>query len=159
MRKKLDPIDLKLLGCMQRDNQLKADALAEEVGLSASAVTRRLRQLRTAKAIVADVSVISEQALGQPLSAIVHIQLERHALNEVEAFKRQLASSDNVQFCLEISGTFDILILVVVLDMEAFNRFADDVLAGQRGVRRYESSFVKRRLKASLGLPLDELAG
>jgi DNA-binding Lrp family transcriptional regulator len=159
MRKKLDLIDLKLLACMQRDNQLKADALAEKVGLSASAVTRRLRQLRTAKTITADVSVVSEQALGQLLSAIVHIQLERHALNEVEAFKRQLANNANVQFCLEISGTFDILILVVVSDMEAFNRFADDVLAGQRGVRRYETSFVKRRLKASLGLPLDELAG
>jgi hypothetical protein len=42
--------------------------------------------------------------------------------------------------------------------MEAFNLFADDVLAGQRAVRRYETSFVKRRLKASLALPLEQLA-
>ena len=42
--------------------------------------------------------------------------------------------------------------------MEAFNLFADDMLAGQRAVRRYETSFVKRRLKASLALPLEQLA-
>jgi DNA-binding Lrp family transcriptional regulator len=156
--KTLDALDLRLLDFLQRDNQLTADDLAERVGRSPSAVARRLRRLRENKAIVADVSVAAEWAVGSPLSAIVHLQLERHALNEVEAFRRQLVACSNVQFYLEISGTFDILLLVVVADMEAFNRFADEMLAGERAVRRYETSFVKRRLKASLALPLDRLA-
>jgi Lrp/AsnC family leucine-responsive transcriptional regulator len=156
---KLDALDLNLLACLQEDNQLTADLLAEKVGRSPSAVARRLRRLRSTGAIAADVALVSEQAVGHPLSAIIHIQLERHALNEVEGFKRQLVACENVQFCLEISGAFDILLLVVVPDMTAFNDFADDLLAGQRGVRRYETSFVKRRLKASLALPLDQLAG
>jgi len=156
---KLDALDLNLLTCLQEDNQLTADLLAEKVGRSPSAVARRLRRLRSTGAIAADVALVSEQAVGHPLSAIIHIQLERHALNEVEGFKRQLVACENVQFCLEISGAFDILLLVVVPDMTAFNDFADDLLAGQRGVRRYETSFVKRRLKASLALPLDQLAG
>lgn len=159
MNKKIDPLDLKLLACVQADNQLTADVLAERVGLSASAVARRLRQLRASRAIAGDVAIVAEQAVGRPLSAIVHVQLERHALTEVASFKRQLATCENVQFCLEISGAFDILLLVVVADMEAFNLFADDMLAGQRAVRRYETSFVKRRLKASLALPLEQLAG
>jgi DNA-binding Lrp family transcriptional regulator len=154
---KLDGLDRKLLSCLQRDNQLTADTLADRVGRSPSAIARRLRRLRDSGAIVADVAVVAEQSVGHPLSAIIHVQLERHALTEVASFKRQLAASDNVQFCLEISGAFDILLLVVVADMEAFNLFADDLLAGQRAVRRYETSFVKRRLKASLALPLDQL--
>jgi DNA-binding Lrp family transcriptional regulator len=156
---KLDALDLKLLACLQVDNLLTTDSLADRVGRSPSAIARRLRRLRDTGAVVADVSVVSEQAAGHPLSAIVHLQLERHALTEVASFKRQLAASPNVQFCLEISGAFDILLLVVVPGMEAFNIFADEVLAGQRAVRRYETSFVKRRLKASLALPLDQLAG
>lgn len=156
---KLDALDLNLLTCLQQDNLLTADLLAEKVGRSPSAIARRLRRLRTSGAIAADVALVSEQAVGHPLSAIIHIQLERHALNEVEGFKRQLVACENVQFCLEISGAFDILLLVVVSDMAAFNDFADDLLAGQRGVRRYETSFVKRRLKASLALPLEQLAG
>jgi Lrp/AsnC family leucine-responsive transcriptional regulator len=156
---KLDALDRKLLSCLQRDNQLTADALADRVGRSPSAIARRLRRLRDTGAVVADVALVAEQAVGHPLSAVIHVQLERHALTEVASFKRQLAASDNVQFCLEISGAFDILLLVVVADMEAFNLFADDMLAGQRAVRRYETSFVKRRLKASLALPLEQLAG
>jgi DNA-binding Lrp family transcriptional regulator len=158
MDKNLDPLDLKLLTWIQADNLLTAEVLAERVGLSPSAVARRLRHLRSTKVIAGDVAIVSEQALGRPLSAIIHVQLERHALTEVASFKRQLATCDNVQFCLEISGAFDILLLVVVADMEAFNLFADDLLAGQRAVRRYETSFVKRRVKASLALPLDQLA-
>jgi len=159
MDKKLDPLDLKLLACVQADNQLTAEMLAERIGLSPSAVARRLRQLRASRTIAGDVAIVAEPAVGHPLSAIVHVQLERHALTEVASFKRLLAASDNVQFCLEISGAFDILLLVVVADMEAFNLFTDDMLAGQRAVRRYETSFVKRRLKASLALPLEQLAG
>jgi DNA-binding Lrp family transcriptional regulator len=159
MEKTLDPLDLKLLAWIQADNLLTAEVLADRVGLSPSAVARRLRHLRSTRVIAADVAIVSEQALGRPLSAIIHVQLERHALTEVASFKRQLATCDNVQFCLEISGAFDILLLVVVADMEAFNLFADDMLAGQRAVRRYETSFVKRRLKASLALPLEQLAG
>ncbi len=158
MDKKLDPLDLKLLSWLQVDNLLTTEILAERVGLSPSAVARRLRHLRSTRVIAGDVAVVSEQALGHPLSAIIHVQLERHALTEVASFKRQLATCANVQFCLEISGAFDILLLVVVADMEAFNLFADDMLAGQRAVRRYETSFVKRRVKASLALPLEQLA-
>lgn len=159
MDKKLDPLDLKLLTWLQVDNLLTAEMLAERVGLSSSAVARRLRHLRSSRTIAADVAIVSDRALGQPLSAIIHVQLERHALTEVASFKRILAACENVQFCLEISGAFDILLLVVVADMEAFNIFTDDMLAGQRAVRRYETSFVKRRLKASLALPLEQLAG
>lgn len=158
MSYKLDPLDLALLACLQVDNQLTADALAVRVGRSPSAVARRVRRLRTGRAIAADVSVVSESAVGHPLSAIIHVQLERHARAETDGFKRQLMACDNVQFCLEISGAFDILLLVVVPDMEGFNVFADELFADQRAVRRYETSFVKRRLKSSLALPLRQFA-
>ena len=49
----MDSFDRKILALVQRDCQLKAEAIAEEVGLSTSAVQRRLRQLRTDKVITA----------------------------------------------------------------------------------------------------------
>jgi DNA-binding Lrp family transcriptional regulator len=159
MRVRLDKLDLNLLGWLQKDNQLTAEMLAERVGRSPSAIARRLRRLRASGAIAADVALVSEQAAGHPLSAVIHIQLERHALNEIDTFRRRLVASENVQLCLEISGAFDILLLVVIADMAAFNAFADEMLAGERAVRRYETSFVKKRVKATLALPLEGLAG
>ena len=159
MKQALDLLDLRLLGCLQEDNLQTADQLAERVGRSPSAVARRLRRLRSDGAIAGDVSLLSEEAAGHPLFAIVHVQLERHAPQEGDLFRRRLAASSNVQLCLDISGGFDILLMVVAADMDSYNFFADAMLAEQPAVRRFETSFVKKRVKATLALPLDSLIG
>ncbi len=155
MRQTLDALDRQLLAALQRDNLQTADRLAEQVGRSPSAIARRVRRLRASGAIAADVAILSDRAAGQPLSAIVHIQLERHAPQEGDRLRRRLAASPNVQLLLDIAGTFDILLLVVAPDMAAYNDFADSTLAEHPAVRRFETSFVKKRVKATLAFPME----
>ena len=157
--KSLDALDIRLLDCLQQDNLLTADALAERVGLSPSAIARRLRRLRKTGAIAADVAIVSEEAAGNPLFMLVQVQLERHALPDVAALRRRLAACANVQLLLDVSGTIDIVLLVVARDLDAFNAFADEMLASDRAVRRYETSLVKSRRKTSLAMPLAVLRG
>lgn len=156
MRHSLDALDHRLLAAMQENNLATADQLAEHIGRSPSAIARRLRRLRESGAIAADISVLSDVAAGHPLSAIVHIQLERHAPQEGDRLRRRLVASPNVQLLLDIAGTFDILALVVARDMAAYNEFADATLAEHPAVRRFETSFVKKRVKATLAFPIDE---
>ena len=157
--KSLDALDIRLLDCLQQDNLLTADAMAERVGLSPSAIARRLRRLRKTGAIAADVAVVSEEAAGNPVFMLVQVQLERHALPDVAALRRRLAACANVQLLLDVSGTIDIVLLVVARDLDAFNAFADEMLASDRAVRRYETSLVKSRRKTSLAMPLAVLRG
>jgi Lrp/AsnC family transcriptional regulator, leucine-responsive regulatory protein len=154
-----DRLDIKLLDCLQENNLQTADQLAERVARSPSAVARRVRRLRAVGAVAADVSLVSEEAAGHPLFAAVQIQLERHALEAVDKLRRSLVANPHVQLCLEISGSFDILLLVVTADMKAYNLFADALLMGHPAVRRFETAFVKRRTKVTLALPLDALLG
>lgn len=154
MRQTLDKLDLQLLACVQEDNLQTADQLAERVGRSPSAIARRLRRLRDTGAIVADCAIVGEEAAGQPLSAVVHVQLDRHTPQEVDRLRRRLIASPHVQLCLELAGSFDILLLVVAADMDAYNDFADAMLAEHPAVRRFETSFVKKRVKATLAVPL-----
>ena len=149
-----DTLDLRILDLLQHDALLTADALAQRLPLSASAIARRIRRLRESGAITADVAVLSEE-IGPFLSAVVQVQMDRHALAAVEALRRRLVASPHVQLYLEISGTFDLMLLVTVRDMDAFNDFVDTMLAADPVVRRYETSFVKRRRKFSTALPLD----
>ncbi|HYZ61850.1 MAG TPA: winged helix-turn-helix transcriptional regulator, partial [Acetobacteraceae bacterium] len=58
----LDRFDLKLLDLVQRDNRLTSEALGDRVGLSATAVQRRLKRLREEGVIEADVAVVSPKA-------------------------------------------------------------------------------------------------
>jgi Lrp/AsnC family transcriptional regulator, leucine-responsive regulatory protein len=153
----MDKLDLLLLDRLQEDNLQTADRLAERIGRSPSAIARRLRRLRASGAVAADVSLISEEAAGHPLFALVHVQLERHAPQAADLLRRRLAASPHVQLYLEISGAFDIVLLVVVRDMDSYNAFADTMLEEDAGVRRFETSFVKKRIKATLALPLEAL--
>lgn len=157
MRSSLDKLDIKLLDCLQRDNMQTADQLAEIVGRSPSAVARRLRHLRARGAVSADVSVVEEETAGHPLFAVIQVQLDRHEAQAADMLRRRFTASPNVQLCLEISGAFDILLLIVAADMDAYNLFADVLLTGQSAVRRFETSFVKKRVKATLALPLQDL--
>lgn len=154
---KLDAIDVKLLACLQEDALQTADALAERVGLSPSAVARRVRHLRASKAIAGEIAVVSDEAAGQPLFAVVHITLERHAPQAADLLRRRLIRSPNVQLCLDVAGSFDIVLLVVASDMEAYNALADSMLEADPAVRRFVTSFVKKRSKMTLALPLDQL--
>lgn len=149
-----DAMDLRILERLQTNALLTADELAAELPLSSSAIARRIRKLRETGIIAGDVTVLSD-AVGPFLSAFIHIQLDRHALAAVDALRRRLTASPHVQLYMEISGAFDLVLLVTVADMEAFNEFADAQLAGDPVVRRYETSFVKRKRKFSLALPLE----
>ncbi len=154
MARKLDQLDMRLLACLQEDNLQTADILAEKVGRSPSAVARRVRRLRATGAIARDVAVVSEKAAGNPLFAVIHVQFERHGPQGEDSLRRRLAASHHVQLCLDIAGAFDILLRAVAVDMDDFNAFTAEHLFGQPAVRRFESTFVKRRVKATLALPL-----
>lgn len=156
MRQILDELDLRLLASLQQDNLLTADQLSESIGRSPSAIARRVRRLRESGAVRADVSLVSEEAAGRPLSAIVHVQLERHAPQEGDRLRRRLIASPNVQLCLDVAGSFDIVLLIVAADMHAYNEVADGLLEDNPAVRRFETTFVKRRVKATLAFPLQE---
>ena len=149
-----DSTDLKLLAALQHDSSRTADALAAEVALSPSAIARRIRRLRESGLIERDIAILSEGA-ARYLSVFVDVQLDRHLLPEVEALIRRLQACDEVQLLMQISGAFDLTLLIAVKDMESFNIFVDTMLGSDRVVRRYESRFVKKRRKFSPAIPLD----
>ena len=155
--RKLDRTDLQLLSLLQENASRTADQLSERVPLSPSAIARRLRRLRASGAIAAEIAIL-DAGVGPFLSAVVDIKLDRHALTGVDPFLRRLAASENVQMLMDVSGAFDLMLLVVASDMDAFNAFADAELASDPAVQRYETRFVKKRRKATFALPLDQAA-
>lgn len=151
----LDRLDLRILAALQENNQATAQELAERVPLSPSAILRRIRQYREAGIIAADVSVLApEQVGGERISVLYMIQLESHAPNAVGDFRSHLSGAPQVQVCLEISGIFDIACIAIFRGMAEFNVFSDGQIAEHPSVRRYEASFVKKRIKFTLAVPL-----
>jgi Lrp/AsnC family leucine-responsive transcriptional regulator len=143
-----DSFDLKLLNALQEDADQTAEHLAKLVALSPSAIARRLKRLREVGAIERTVALLSPKLADKRLRALVSLQLQEHApAAGLAELKERLQHLDEVQLCLEVSGTDDMVLLVACRDMAEFNVFADAELAASPVVRRYETSFVKKEVK------------
>ncbi|HEY5459924.1 MAG TPA: Lrp/AsnC family transcriptional regulator [Sphingomicrobium sp.] len=152
-----DSFDLKLLNALQEDADRTAEELAEIVALSPSAIARRIRRLRESGAIARTIALLSAELVDRRLRAIVRLQLHEHEqAEEFNKFRNRLKARDEVQLCLEVSGSDDMLLLVACRDMAEFNAFADAELAAGPMVRRYETSFVKKEIKNRPMVRLDE---
>jgi Lrp/AsnC family transcriptional regulator, leucine-responsive regulatory protein len=144
----LDQFDFQLLNLVQRDDSRTAHSLTEDVPLSASAIARRLRRLRSEGWIALTIALLTPRLTQKRLRAVVFIQLAEHAdLAGKTALERRLNAADEVQFCYETTGAHDMLALLDCANMAEFNELCDRLLVTDSTVRRYETSFVKREVK------------
>lgn len=92
----LDEFEKTLLRLLQHNNKMTADELSEIIGLSPSAVQRRLKRLRDEKVIEADISIISSALAGISITCIVDIILEDGNSKALEKFKSNMLKCSEV---------------------------------------------------------------
>jgi Lrp/AsnC family transcriptional regulator, leucine-responsive regulatory protein len=144
----LDRFDLALLNIAQRDDSRTAESLAREVALSPSAIARRMRRLRADGWIDRTIALLSPRLTSRRLRAIVLVQLSQHADKPGKlALLDRIALTPEIQFCYEIAGSYDFVLLFDCAHMDKFTEIAEAVLVSDPTVHRYEASFVKRELK------------
>ena len=144
----LDRFDLAILNEVQRDDGRTAEELAATVPLSPSAIARRLRRLRAEGWIDRTIGLLGPQLTARRLRAIVLLQLSEHADQQGKsALLGRIRGAPQIQFCYELAGTYDLLLLFDCASMDEFNQVAEHVLTADSTVRRYETSFVKREDK------------
>lgn len=144
----LDRFDLDLLNQVQRDDGRTAEELATSVPLSSSAIARRLRRLRNEGWIARTIGLLGPQLTAARLRAIVMLQLNEHADQQGKAaLLERIRRAHQIQFCYELAGPYDLLLLFDCVNMKEFNEVAESVLTADTTVRRYETSFVKREDK------------
>ena len=144
----LDSFDLALLDQMQRNAAQTGDQLAGRIPLSPSAIARRLRRLRSDGWISRTIALLSRRLTDRRLRAAVLVQLSEHADQAGKAaLLKRIDAAPQVQFCYELAGAHDLILLFDCQDMAEFNEVAEAVLVADPTVRRYETSFVKREIK------------
>lgn len=144
----IDGFDCALLNLVQKDDSRTADQLAERVALSPSAIARRLRRLRKDGWIARSIALLGDKLVERRMRAIVLLQLSEHADQSGKALLLQrIRAAAQIQFCYELAGSWDLLLLFDCATMAEFNDVAERVLVADSTVRRYETSFVKRQAK------------
>tara|TARA_R100000322_G_scaffold152597_1_gene110616 strand:+ start:1087 stop:1590 length:504 start_codon:yes stop_codon:yes gene_type:complete len=155
---KLDRTDRRILELLQRDGSLTNQQLAEQVGLSPSPCSRRVRALEDAGIILRRVTLLERKKLGLTLTVIIQIGMDRHTPERFEAFEQQVATFPEVQECYLVTGQeADYMLKVVVPHMDAYQHFLLDKVTRIPGVSGVHSSFVLRRVVDNTELPLGYL--
>jgi Lrp/AsnC family leucine-responsive transcriptional regulator len=154
----LDKLDKAILRNLQQDGRATFDQIAERIGLSASAVLRRVKRLETAGVIDRYVAIVKPEAVGLGLTAYINVRLEKHSethkRNPMDVFRASVQTWPEVVECAALTGEMDYLLRLVVADMAAYSRFIMDTLLKHPSVEDCKTSFVLDRVKTTTVLPL-----
>jgi Lrp/AsnC family leucine-responsive transcriptional regulator len=150
----LDRIDLKILNLLQRDNQLTNIELADAVAVSQPTCLRRVRRLREAGVIAADVSLVDPDKVGSHLMVIVEVQLRIEDRELMRDFERSMRQNACVMQCYLVIGRIDYVLVVCVRDMKAYERFASEALYSHTLVSKFTTLPIMNRVKFDTKLDL-----
>jgi Lrp/AsnC family transcriptional regulator, leucine-responsive regulatory protein len=154
----LDKLDRSILYLLQLDGRETYDVIGIQVGLSASAVLRRVKRLEEAGVIDRYVALVKPESVGLGLTAYLNVRLEKHTeshkRNPMDVFRASVQAWPEVVECASLTGEMDYLLRVVVEDMAHYSRFIMDTLLKHPSVQDCKTSFVLDRVKATTAVPL-----
>jgi len=151
----LDKFDRQILAALQHDPRQPAERIATAIGLSATAVQRRIRRLREAGVIQGERLVLDAAALGYGLAVWVEVELrEASRKSVIDGFKRRMAAQPRVQQCFYVAGDSDFLLLMRCRDVAQFEALTRELFFDDANIRKFRSVFVLDECKPDGGLPL-----
>src|SRR6478672_9734212 len=138
----LDDIDRRIISALQADGRLPIVDLADRVGLSPTPCQRRVKRLEEEGVVMRYAALVSPEALGLGLQALVQITLDDHSEKTVEAFEAAIRARPGVVDCYAVTGDMDFQVHVFALDLASFSEFAMKALLRMPGVKNTRSSFI-----------------
>ena len=153
----LDNIDWKILTILQSDAAIANIDLAEQVCLSPSPCSRRVKNLERLGFINRRVTLIDPQRAGLPVTVFVQVTLHHQIKKDLDRFATQVTQWPEVMECYLMTGDFDYLMRVVTPDLQAYQTFLDEKLTPVEGVEHIKSSFSLKPICYKTELPLGHM--
>ena len=153
----LDSIDWKILTILQSNAAIANIDLAEQVCLSPSPCSRRVKNLERLGFINRRVTLIDPQRAGLPVTVFVQVTLHHQVKKDLDRFATQVTQWPEVMECYLMTGDFDYLMRVVTPDLQAYQTFLDEKLTAVEGVEHIKSSFSLKPICYKTELPLGHM--
>ena len=144
----MDRIDRKILATLAKDASLTSDQLGTVVGLSPSAVHRRVKALENSGMILGYRARLSRAARGNPSTMFVQVTLSDQRQATMLALERALERTSVVEQAWLLSGESDYLLKVLIPEDDSYERVHREVLSVLPGVMRLVTQLTLRTLVA-----------
>lgn len=153
--RELDRIDRKILDVLQKNGRISITDLAEQVGLSATPCSERVKRLERDGIIAGYYARIDPKAFGLSLLVFVEIKLSAKSGDVFDRVKLELQYLPEVMECHLVSGDFDYLIKARIPEMSDYRRLLGEILKRMPAAAESRSYVVMEEVKESLQLPID----
>ena len=150
----LDHTDRRILGFLQQEPGINAAELGEKIGLSQSAVWRRMQTLRQQGVIVDQPVRIDREKVGLNTMVFAHVKLTSHGRSNLAEFSEAVQEFPEVLDCYVMLGNVDFLLRIVTEDIKAYEQFFFEKLSQLPGIQEVNSSIVLSDIKHTTVLPI-----
>lgn len=150
----LDRFDRQLLNLVQEDAGQTAERLAEQIGLSPSAIQRRLKRLREEGVIAREIAVVDSKSVGSPTSFVVSLQVERERPELLAQLRQWLAAQPHIQQVFYVTGEADFILVVTAADTETYDALMSQMMTANPNVKRFTTNVALSVVKRGLTIPV-----
>ncbi|SHL61218.1 Lrp/AsnC family transcriptional regulator [Rhodanobacter sp. OK091] len=159
MPMELDKFDRGILAILQRDARRSAELIGAAIGLSASAVQRRIARLREEAVITAEVAIVDAGVMGRPLTLIVDVEVERERPELLVSLKHWIAAEPAIQEAWYVTGEGDYVLIITARDVGDYDALMKKLVAENANVRRFQTRVALGTLKRGQLVPMEALPG
>lgn len=152
--KEIDSFDISILSILQENNFVAQRDIGEKVGLSAPAVQRRIKRMTELGYIHSNVSVLSREKLGAPITLIVEVALESEKIEHYDEVRSVFRSCEEVQQCYYVTGETDFILIVVVPSMTDYEKLTRRIFFSNRNIKNFRTFVTMDIVKLGLAIPL-----
>ena len=152
-----DATDIRLLDLLQTDASLSNQDLAERAHTSPATALRRVRRLVDEGVIERRVALLNPQLLGEGLTALVEITLDRQGAEHLQAFEDRAVQEAAVQQCYRVSPGPDFMLVLHVAHMAAYHALVQRLFTQDANVRNVKAFFSVKRAKFDPRVVLGDL--
>ncbi|GFE49947.1 ArsR family transcriptional regulator [Roseobacter cerasinus] len=153
MSVRIDEMDRKILGELQRDASQSLDEIAAKVGSSKTPVWNRIRKMREGGVIGQQTVVLDAEALGFEACFFVLIRTSEHEAEWQAAFLKALRDRPEVQEAHRLAGDIDYILKVRVKNARAYDVFYQALISEVR-VHNVTALLSMEEIKSTTMLPL-----
>ncbi|WP_064965879.1 Lrp/AsnC family transcriptional regulator [Tenacibaculum ovolyticum] len=146
---KLDKIDKKLLGLLQKDSKQTTKQLSLHLDLSVTAVYERVKKLEREKVITEYVALLNKNKIDKSFLVFCHIKLEKHTKEYIVVFEKEINKLEEVTECFHVSGDYDYILKIYVKDMDEYREFMVNKLTALKHIGSTHSTFTIGEVKNS----------
>ncbi|WP_439524390.1 Lrp/AsnC family transcriptional regulator [Marivita sp.] len=150
---KIDDTDRKILVELQTDAAQSLDDIARKVGSSKTPVWNRIRKMKEAGIIGAQVVQLDADALGFEACFFVLIRTSEHDAAWQRAFLKALQDRPQVQEAHRLAGDIDYILKVRVKNARAYDAFYQALIAEVK-VHNVTALLSMEEIKSTTALPL-----